>query len=260
MNENEILDNLNTEDIDVEIESEDLTKNETEEVVETTSLPDELDLDVFEDEEITSIDESLNEVIDDLDALISDNEENITLEEEPESTENIVDEDISEEETELVDDSESIEESEEVSMLEKYILDEENETEKISENSDIEDTDITLEEEAIEEQSEVIEPVEEEIKNDSLSLADEEDNLEDENFITNDLDNINIEFGIEAKGFILSLKMMEAMIEKGYIFKDILNDKVFDAVMIFNGNLENTVMTNDIKIKIEDGKIQLIKG
>jgi len=260
MNENEILDNLNTEDIDVEIESEDLTKNETEEVVETTSLPDELDLDVFEDEEITSIDESLNEVIDDLDALISDNEENITLEEEPESTENIVDEDISEEETELVDDSESIEESEEVSMLEKYILDEENETEKISENSDIEDTDITLEEEVIEEQSEVIEPVEEEIKNDSLSLADEEDNLEDENFITNDLDNINIEFGIEAKGFILSLKMMEAMIEKGYIFKDILNDKVFDAVMIFNGNLENTVMTNDIKIKIEDGKIQLIKG
>jgi len=260
MNENEILDNLNTEDIDVEIESEDLTKNETEEVVETTSLPDELDLDVFEDEEITSIDESLNEVIDDLDALISDNEENITLEEEPESTENIVDEDISEEETELVDDSESIEESEEVSMLEKYILDEENETEKISENSDIEDTDITLEEEAIEEQSELIEPVEEEITNDSLSLDDEEDNLEDENFITNDLDNINIEFGIEAKGFILSLKMMEAMIEKGYIFKDILNDKVFDAVMIFNGNLENTVMTNDIKIKIEDGKIQLIKG
>ena len=54
--------------------------------------------------------------------------------------------------------------------------------------------------------------------------------------------------------------MMEAMIEKGYIFKDILNDKVFDAVMIFNGNLENTVVTSDIKIKIEDGKIQLIKG
>ena len=99
------------------------------------------------------------------------------------------------------------------------------------------------------------ETVTEEVKEES-SL----DVMLDENIITNDLNNIKIEFGIEAKGFILSVHMMEAMIQKGYIFKDMLNDKVFDAVMIFNDNLENTIVTSDIKIKVEDGKIQLIKG
>jgi len=236
MNENEILDNLNTEDVNIEIESEDITHDE---ILETTSLPDELDLVIPEAEEFEAIDESLNEVIDN---SVSENEET------------------PEEESTLVDDANSIEETDEVSMLEEYILDEENEVNELSENSTIEDIDETLDVESIEEESETIEIVDEEIEDEPLLLADEEDTLEDENFITNDLNNINIEFGIEAKGFILSLKMMEAMIEKGYIFKDILNDKVFDAVMIFNGNLENTVVTNDIKIKIEDGKIQLIKG
>jgi len=244
MNENEILDNPS-----IEIESEDFTQNDNEEILENISLDNDLEIDSSEEEDPKTIDESFEESINDL-------------------------EEVSENESELVEEDESIENPEEVFVenedelneddlsndLEEDILSEENEIEESSEENSIEE-DI--------ETTEIIEEADEEIEEESFEIANEEDSLEEEvsacvsedaSFITDDLDNISIEFGIEAKGFILSLKMMEAMIEKGYIFKDMLNDKVFDAVMIFNGNLENTVMTKDIKIKIEDGKIQLIKG
>ncbi len=257
MNENEILDNPNIEDINIDVESDDFIEDGTEEILDTTSVDDDLNLDILDSEELTIEDDSLEENIDNLEETISEDEEDTDFNEDLESIEKMIDEsteneDVSVQEDAAIDNVDFSEEEEElVSEIEEDILDDENSSEEI---------DITLQEESPTEETEIIDEINDQIEEESADLNKEEPIIEDENFITNDLDNINIEFGIEAKGFILSLKMMEAMIEKGYIFKDILNDKVFDAVMIFNGNLENTVMTNDIKIKIEDGKIQLIKG
>jgi len=230
MNENQILENSN-----IEVELEDLIQSGSEEILENEPLADDLGIELPE-EELDTVEDSI------------ENEEEPT-----EEISALADMDISEDETEIA----TIEED----IVEDEITELENEETQ-------EDSDLALEEEIVENDAEEVEEVEQ-IQEESLALSTEEDiiedeivseEVEDESFITNDLHNIDIEFGIEAKGFILSLNMMEAMIEKGYVFKNILNDKVFDAVMIFNGNLENTVMTSDIKIKIEDGKIQLIKG
>jgi len=235
MNENEILDNPDIEDTNIEVELDDLIQNGSEEILENSSLSDSLDENSLS-EEIDSLD--------DIEELSAENELDMDLTEESETTDNIVtepEEEISAENLET--DQEDLPDLEENSLT-----DENDETELLSV-----DDDITIIDESEEQSFSLASESNEE--NDTIASVTSGDD-----FITDDLNNIDIEFGIEAKGFILSLKMMEAMIEKGYIFKDILNDKIFDAVMIFNGNLENTVMTSDIKIKIEDGKIQLIKG
>jgi len=235
MNENEILDNPDIEDTNIEVELDDLIQNGSEEILENSSLSDSLDENSLS-EEIDSLD--------DIEELSAENELDMDLTEESETTDNIVtepEEEISAENLET--DQEDLPDLEENSLT-----DENDETELLSV-----DEDITIIDESEEQSFSLASESNEE--NDTIASVTSGDD-----FITDDLNNIDIEFGIEAKGFILSLKMMEAMIEKGYIFKDILNDKIFDAVMIFNGNLENTVMTSDIKIKIEDGKIQLIKG
>jgi len=235
MNENEILDNPDIEDTNIEVELDDLIQNGSEEILENSSLSDSLDENSLS-EEIDSLD--------DIEELSAENELDMDLTEESETTDNIVtepEEEISAENLET--DQEDLPDLEENSLT-----DENEETELLSV-----DEDITIIDESEEQSFSLASESNEE--NDTIASVTSGDD-----FITDDLNNIDIEFGIEAKGFILSLKMMEAMIEKGYIFKDILNDKIFDAVMIFNGNLENTVMTSDIKIKIEDGKIQLIKG
>jgi len=267
MNEDELLESQNIEDINIEVESEDLEQNTNEDVLEDLSL----------DDEPKTIDESFEDSIDSLDEVIPENELDIDLPEieESEAIDEFLEEDIKNEDISIedLDISEESEEKEEDSLeIEELDLNceeeslEEEDTKEILEEDSAEESDelaITNEQEDTEEASIVEEEIQE------LSIQEEELEVEeetsselslDENLITNDLNNIKIEFGIEAKGFILSVNMMEAMIQKGYIFKDMLNDKVFDAVMIFNGNLENTVVTNDIKIKIEDGKIQLIKG
>jgi len=280
MNEDELLESQNIEDINIEVESEDLEQNTNEDVLEDLSL----------DDEPKTIDESFEDSIDSLDEVIPENEIDIDLPEieESEAIDEFLEEDIKNEDISIedLDISEESEEKEEDSLEIE---------EDVSNEAEIEELDLNCEEESLEEEDtkEILEEdsaeesdelaitneqedteeapiVEEEIQEiEEPSIQEEELEVEeeisselslDENLITNDLNNIKIEFGIEAKGFILSVNMMEAMIQKGYIFKDMLNDKVFDAVMIFNGNLENTVVTNDIKIKIEDGKIQLIKG
>ena len=250
MNEDMILEDQNIEDINIEVKEnlEELLKNN------------ELDIDVPEMEETKTIDESFENSIDELENPVEE-ELNMDLPEVEEDKEIL-------QEDETVDDLDITEDEEKVSVLEEDTL--ETEEVEVQEEITIEQTDLVIEEESIEDENmnteEVVEDqtdesaiqdeqVEEDIKEEVLPKVEM-----DENLITNDLNNIKIEFGIEAKGFILSVNMMEVMIQKGYIFKDMLNDKVFDAVMIFNGNLENTVVTNDIKIKIEDGKIQLVKS
>jgi hypothetical protein len=225
MNKDEILDDSIFEEINDDIQSDEL------------ALLDELDLDmdmdILEEESIIA-DEPLLENIDEIGEIdlpsteeIEDTlAENITVVSDEDDFDVIAEDDIA-----PLDD--------ELETLETFAEDE---------TSDIVSEDESIVEDVSEVSENIIEP----------EQCIEE--CSDINLISNDLNNIQIEFGIEAKGFILSVKMMEAMIEKGYIFKDILNDKVFDAVMIFNGNLDNTVMTKDIKIKIDDGNIQLIKG
>ena len=230
MNEDLILDEQNVEDLD---------KIFGEEISEEVSQSNELDMDIPEVEEQETAAESLDESI----ANIA-NLEDILQEYEPDNILNSSDE-------------------EELSNLDEDTFEDE-EVKAAEEESTIEEINSSLENESVQEDDTVIlEEPNEEIDEPTVEDTEEETVQEintDENIITNDLNNIKIEFGIEAKGFILSITMMEVMIQKGYIFKDILNDKIFDAVMIFNGNLENTDMTNDIKIKIENGKIQLIKA
>ncbi len=300
MNEDEILDNPIVEDINIEFESEDIEQSDSEDISEELSLPDELDIEMPADEEAKTIDESFEDSIGDLEETLPENEldidlpevekseaidefleenieddsvqENNSIDEEEVSTieEDIEDLDLTNEEEPLSEDTDTIEVQEE--ELSEPAIETEDDIEEVQEESIVEEVDSSSEEESLQEEDpdsfelqeeEITEPTieEEQIEvQDDIEEEPVEDISTDENLITNDLNNIKIEFGIEAKGFILSVNMMEAMIQKGYIFKDMLNDKVFDAVMIFNGNLENTVMTNDIKIKIENGKIQLIRG
>ena len=225
MNENEILDNLNIEDLNLDVETEDLEQTSNKDVEEDISKDDELDIEISEVKESETIDDSL-----DVDITLQDDASTYDLN------------------TNVIEDA-PVEEEEENSSIEEI------ET-SVDEGSIKDDADILAMNE--EETEECIKLEELEVKEDIEETVQELNT--DENIITDDLNNIKIEFGIEAKGFILSIAMMEAMIQKGYVFKDILNDKTFDAVMIFNDNLENTVMTNDIKIKIENGKIQLIKA
>ena len=228
MNEEEILDNQNIEDLNTSIESEDFEQVTDDDIFDVLSKDEELGIVDLEETE------AINELI----------EENS----EKDVQENILGDDDFLDELAALDDT----------LLENEDLKSDDQNESTTEEFDEplengsvdETTDVTLEVPEIKEEVELKEDIEDETIQEINT---------DENIITNDLNNIKIEFGIEAKGFILSVNMMEAMIQKGYIFKDMLNDKVFDAVMIFNGNLENTVVTNDIKIKIENDKILLVR-
>lgn len=218
-----------------------------------------------------------------LDQFNLENENFGTALEDAEKSEESVAQDIFEEESpleestaDIMDESESFEENVEeldFKAQDEEVAAEEEVLEEIEDENNPLEIPQTIEEEEFEEAKEENTFVEEAVDSvdDSIDEIDEPDTIADENnqeeetfiddsIITNDVHGIHIEFGIEAKGFILSVKMMEAMIEKGYIFKDMLDNKIFDAIMIFNGNLENTIVTDDIKIKIDNGKILLIKG
>ena len=266
MNNDEIIDDSIFEDINDGIQSQSVEETNDEVSLAEKALLEELALDGENpEEETSSIEESVEEVVEDVEEITPHiEEEEFSLpelddvEESTESTEEITLENVDEIEDDISNEEDNIVESEDIETL----LDDE---EALLEDQTTEDLSLAenIEEEIVPEvQEEITSELEEEEISTSV-ISEDEVSIEtdfDEKLISNDLNNIKIEFGIEAKGFILSVKMMEAMIEKGYIFKDILNDKTFDAVMIFNDNLENTVMTSDIKIKIEDGNIQLIKN
>jgi hypothetical protein len=259
MNKDEILDDSIFEEVNGDIQAE---ESDTTEDLDETALLEELDLSTDGEEELITEDVILENLDDTIDLPTSEGIDD-TIEE---SVQNEFS--VSEDESDITTEEELALMLDETEIAEKIIEDDSEESfvaeetevpvileEDLPENEDTE--------EVLSQSEDLDEDVVEEIQEEIEDFTETEESLEidsDINLITNDLNNIQIEFGIEAKGFILSVKMMEAMIEKGYIIKDILNDKIFDAVMIFNGNLENTVMTSDIKIKIEDGKIQLIKG
>ena len=251
MNEEQLLDEKNIDNIDLgSVDIDDVFKEEPaiegdESIVNLEDLASDDTSDTDDMDLSQGLEDMISGESDNLDDILSNEEEQeevSEISEEPEEA--VADIDV-----ETAQDLETEESIEEPGALDE-LLEEESTDIVEEENLDI------LEEP----QNQITEPiVEEEESEDTKEEIAQEVPVNSE-VITNDLKDIKIEFGIEAKGFILSTNMMEVMISKGYIFKDMIDNKEFDAVMIFNGNLENTVTTNDIKIKIEDGKIQLIKG
>lgn len=260
MNEEQLLDGENIDNLDLEsmdindVLNEDSSNEEDESIVNLEDLASEGVLDTDDinlPDELTDIIPEESENLDDILALEDDQDE---------VTESKEEENISED----LEVEESIEEPIAKDDIEEELLEEVEKTEEIAEEEMVlpdeclEENSSTIEEPQDETQEQIVEEVEE-TREEILEEAPQGIPLNSD-VITDNLNDIKIEFGIEAKGFILSTNMMEAMISKGYIFKEMIDNKVFDAVMIFNGNLDNTVMTDDIKIKIEDGKIQLVKG